>query len=485
MKKKIFLSFLYLLIAINISVSQNSTFNRIISNPANEVVNDIYEANNGDILLAGFRSDANEFWGKTSGLLYKLDNEGYMLDSLIQSVPNRRYCFERILPVQEDSLLILGYTSDTIREYIGCRSCKLTFQKVTNTLDSVSSKCITIPLFYEWGYCRISEGYNNNFLIGVTYMINYQINFMFYVLSNHLDSIIARDFSDKPRCCGPIRQLNDSTYWICHDNNSHYYILDNSLSITEYEYARPHSLDSPLGVKWDTDTSFYLTGEWNGGNEHDIGLYKQIHPIDSTNSMFNSWGTTDKVDIPALSPIDFRHKDSIFTGGASPPGLYFGSFASWYYVLQTDSNLNVRWERFYGGDAFYMMQKIIASKDGGCIIAGTRYDYQHVTEEELDIHVLKLNSEGLLVSTPEEQSIQMREALVFPNPGTDYLKVRVAAHHRQSTFELFDINGRIILTESIIGKWGEINTSALPSGTYIYRVYNEEGLFESGKWLKR
>jgi hypothetical protein len=74
---------------------------------------------------------------------------------------------------------------------------------------------------------------------------------------------------------------------------------------------------------------------------------------------------------------------------------------------------------------------------------------------------------------------------VFPNPGSNYLKVRVAAHYKQSIFELFDLNGRIVLTKSINGKWGEINTSALPSGSYIYRVWNEEGLFESGKWWKR
>ncbi len=464
--------------------SQNTTFDHVFTNPLNEVVKDIYEADNGDIFIAGFRSKANEFWGKTSGLLYKLDKEGNILDSLIQPVSNRRYCFEHIIPLQEDSLLLLGYTSDTIREYIGCNNCQLTFQKITNTFDSVSSKSYAIPSSYQWAYSRTAKGLNDITLIGITYMIDYQFKFMFYVLTPELDSIIARDYSDMPRCCGPIKHLKDSTYWICDENRYNYYCLNNELILTEYITARPHNLDSPMGLKWDTDTSFYMTGEWNGGNEHDIGLYKQIHPIDSTNSIFKSWGT-DKLDIPALSAIDFRHKDSIFTGGTSPYWFYYGNFASWYYVLQTDSNLNIRWERFYGGDAYYMMQKIVASNDGGCIIAGTRYDYQNTSEEELDIHILKLNSEGLLVGTAEEPTIEMREALVFPNPGTNHLKVRIAAHYKESIFELYDIGGKIVLSEQIIGKWGEVNTVALKSGTYVYRIYNEEGLFESGKWLKQ
>jgi hypothetical protein len=145
----------------------------------------------------------------------------------------------------------------------------------------------------------------------------------------------------------------------------------------------------------------------------------------------------------------------------------------------------VRWERFYGGDAQYVMYTIIASNDGGCIISGTRYDYLNATEKELDIHILKLNNEGLLVGTREETAIEMREALVFPNPGTNYLKLRIAAQYKQSTFELFDMNGKKVLTQQINGKWGEVNTTLLNAGTYIYNIYNSGGLFESGKWVKR
>ncbi len=193
------------------------------------------------------------------------------------------------------------------------------------------------------------------------------------------------------------------------------------------------------------------------------------------------------MDIPALlnSSLDYKNKDSIFIGGTTNFSFYFMPLPSWYFVIQTDSNLNVRWERFYGGDARYTMSCIKASKDGGCIVAGNKYAYLNDTIEQLDIHILKLNSEGLLVSTPEQPGIEMHEAIVFPNPGTDQIRFRIASQYKQSTFELFDMHGRIVLSEQVIGKWGEVNSTHLSPGTYVYRIFNQDGLFESGKWIKQ
>ncbi len=462
---------------------QDATFEYLLSTPMNEVVYDVFESESGDIIFCGFVSKPNEFMGKTEGLIVKIDNKGNFKDSIILISPNRRNVINRLLSDSNNSIVTSGYTSDTTREFIGYKNSIIEIKKISSQLDILDRNSFSLPTNYEYWFSITERGANNNLLVGGTIKtLNFQI--FFYVLSNNFDSIQARYYSDEGRVCGAIKQLSDTTYWMADEIMSDYYSINEHFDLIVHENARPNNINSPYGIKWDTDTSFYLTGEWNGGSDHDIGLYKQKHPIDSTNSLFKSWGTSC-LDIPASGALDFNHKDSIFIGGTKCYGIFFGTWPSWYYVLQTDSNLNIRWERFYGGDAYYKMQKIIAAKDGGCIIAGTRYDYQNVTEEELDIHVLKLNSEGLLVSTPEEPAIEMREALVFPNPGTNHLKVRIAAHYKKSNFELYDISGKIVLSEQIIGKWGEVNTVALKSGTYVYRIYNEEGLFESGKWLKR
>ena len=68
--------------------------------------------------------------------------------------------------------------------------------------------------------------------------------------------------------------------------------------------------------------------------------------------------------------------------------------------------------------------------------------------------------------------------------GTNEIKVRIATQHSESLFQLFDMNGKQIVSQEIIGKWGTINTDFLKSGTYIYRITSKQGLYESGKWVK-
>jgi hypothetical protein len=265
--------------------------------------------------------------------------------------------------------------------------------------------------------------------------------------------------------------------------------LDSALKIIADENV-PNALEGNISVKWDTDTSFYLLGDkLSPSPSHNLGFIRQYHPLDTEGHLFNQWGVSDTIDFPAaINGIDFKYKDTIFICGTRNLDFYnpyFGRQPSWFIILQTDSMLNIRWERFYGGDAYYVLGKIIASNDGGCIIGGTRYDYLNVSEEKRDLFILKLNEEGLLVGSPETPSIEMHEAIVYPNPGTNEIKVRIAAQYPESLFQLFDMNGKQIASEKMFGKFGSINTGFLKPGVYIYRISSMDGLFETGKWVRK
>ena len=59
------------------------------------------------------------------------------------------------------------------------------------------------------------------------------------------------------------------------------------------------------------------------------------------------------------------------------------NYPSEYVLLQTDSLLNIRWEKFYGdGEYYYELMRVFATNDGGCILAGTRYDFNAGIEKE-------------------------------------------------------------------------------------------------------
>ena len=467
---------------------QTTTFEYLLSNPSsNEIINDIYEAPDGFIYGVGFVTKPNEYSYKANGFILKLDKEGFFVDSSKLCISNKRFCIDNILSDNDDLFVLSGYSSDTINGWPNNKGCCIELKKINSNLEVLSEKTFTFPPDYGYWNMLTRRGKNDDLLIGGS-IFPYNIPYIFfYVIDEQFDSIKANFYVDSTRTCYAIHQVNDSSYWLIDGIRPDYYTMDNILNLTSHKYAVPHWINAPYGNKWDTDTSFYLVGEWNDGPDDDIGFFRQFNPIDSTNNLFNTWGTLDTLDLPASwEALDFNTIDSIFIGGST--NIWAGNFnpwPSWYFIIQTDSNLNARWERFYGGDAYYVMHKIIASNDGGCIVAGTRYDYQNVTEEELDIHILKLNSEGLLVGTNENPAIEMYEVLVFPNPGSNYLKVRIAAQYKQSSFKLYDISGKQVLSQQITGKWGDVNTTFLKAGTYLYKIYNHKGLHESGKWVKQ
>ena len=453
----------------------------------NELIFDILENDDGCIYIVASETKPGQILYKATGLVIKLSNMGLMIDSAKYDINDRRYLLTDILHDGSDQFILSGFSTDTFPTLPNVHgNCNIELKKINTSLDIISNRNFVIPPEFNYFNSVTYKGLFDDILIGGSFISENIRRMFFSVFNNDFDSINTKIYQDKFRTCYSIKQLDDTTYWICDGEKSSYYLLDENLNINDYDYARPYWNYTP-GIKWDTETSFYLAGQWNGGSGDDIGLYKQFDPIDSTGNIFNSWGTTDTIDIPALlnSALDFNNKDSIFIGGTTNFSSYFVKAPSWYFILQTDSNLNVRWERFYGGDARYTMSCIKASNDGGCIVAGNRYDFLNDTIEQLDIHILKLNGEGMLVNTPEHPGIEMHEAIVFPNPGTDRVRLRIASQYKQSTFEIFDIRGRQVLSKQIVGKWGEINTGQLIPGTYVYRIYNHKGLFESGKWIKQ
>ena len=72
---------------------------------------------------------------------------------------------------------------------------------------------------------------------------------------------------------------------------------------------------------------------------------------------------------------------------------------------------------------------------------------------------------------------------IYPNPGTNQLNIKTKL--KNSTFELIDFTGKIIIHKSLNSFTNYINTSNIPSGMYFYRIHNNEKIIESGKWVKQ
>ena len=129
---------------------QDATFEYLLSTSRNEVVQDVVELSTGEIFLCGFISKPNEFMGKSGGLVFKIDNKGHFLDSIIFYNPNRRIVIDRLLQDSNNMIVCSGYSSDTVREFIGHKNSRLELKRINDQLVLIDSSSFDLPTNYEY-----------------------------------------------------------------------------------------------------------------------------------------------------------------------------------------------------------------------------------------------------------------------------------------------------------------------------------------------
>ncbi|MBW6491650.1 MAG: T9SS type A sorting domain-containing protein [Lentimicrobium sp.] len=140
---------------------------------------------------------------------------------------------------------------------------------------------------------------------------------------------------------------------------------------------------------------------------------------------------------------------------------------------------------FYGGDGVYDPNDIIETSDHHIVVAGDFFNNLAVPFNcHFDPFILKVNNEGLIVNSQSHDLPVAQEAIVFPNPGHDYLQVKLAVQHKTATLELFDLNGRSVSFVEIKADMQQVNTSTLSAGIYPYRITANNQLIGVGKWVK-
>jgi len=64
---------------------------------------------------------------------------------------------------------------------------------------------------------------------------------------------------------------------------------------------------------------------------------------------------------------------------------------------------------------------------------------------------------------------------VFPNPTSHILTLKISEYNNEKlSYQLFDLQGRLLKSEQIVGAETQINTENLPASTYLMSVLNQE-----------
>jgi ABC-type metal ion transport system substrate-binding protein len=114
-------------------------------------------------------------------------------------------------------------------------------------------------------------------------------------------------------------------------------------------------------------------------------------------------------------------------------------------------------------------------------MVGSRYD-NNTQDQERDIYVVKVDSNGLITWTKEIPT-DKQETSIYPNPGTSQLNIKTKGNLKD--FELLNINGQVVIREMLDKNNSIINVESIKPGIYFYRLVDKKNkTVETGKWIK-
>ena len=492
MKKVIF----YLLLALNMNqpAFSQQTFERLLSNPNDETIQDIIEEENGNFLLAG-RNIINES-SIISGYILQLDSFGNVLFEST-SFPTGDYSWFSSVYKINDNYFLLG----TIKETMDTYNDMLWYLKLNPDLKVVDQKTFPLPMNRWFSYINSIIDSDTNFVL-TGYVTRYDTtssgvvfqnhDAFFYKISLEGDSLTSRFYtSDIPWhfSFDIIESTDKSKYYafVCHfpDDNFEYdsqrFTLSKNFDSIALEPI-PFWMYDPNSPVYLNQTDILISGKGQGEYpyHHIIAIQNEAGEIINT----NHFKKEPYREHPPMKNSISKFGDNIYVGGNSNfdyGNPFWSSQDSWFHLVKVNSDLSMVWEKWFGGDAYYFMYNILATRDGGCIMVGTRYDDQ-TQNQERDIYIVKVNGDGLIV-WEREISINDRFSVVYPNPGHQ-LNIRLAAQHPKAFLSLFDQYGRLAVQQQLHQSESTVETRHLPAGVYLYQLTAPTGLNESGKWVK-
>ncbi len=264
--------------------------------------------------------------------------------------------------------------------------------------------------------------------------------------------------------------------------------LDANLNLTEVR-STPLWIDSYMTAEKIDETKYYLTGKaYSSLTHYDVTIGKfDIMEDTLVNNHAGSPGAVPDYSAwrRCMTPAN---SNSIYTGGTTNDNSLFytcnSNYIKKFMLSNYDSLLNCRWTYFYGCDtACLTLSTMEATSDGGCIMAGMLYDPDN-PENMLDIIVIKVDSIGLITGLPDNTTITTHQAIVYPNPGQDYIVIQSGPQIAGSEFRLYSISGELIMRTTLNTPHEQSDVSSLPPGVYPWQITHQGKTIEQGKWIK-
>ena len=470
------------------------------NSPTNEGLGNFLENTNKEYI--GYFSRYNSDTDIYDHFLNKIDNSGKLILSVRFVKPDTNCFFTDIIQINDEPVeyLLSGYGNALFK----AGNVFDFFIKVDSNFNIIWEKTYFLcppeinPIFENKQ--RLLKKKDSGYIFTTLYDNSGNNRLIFFELSENGDSLAYRAYAGDSAgsAVDDLYYNSDSSAYIVNLEDSHQVpfwgtaqmvTIDFDFNQTEVTYLpRWHEA---MTSKLLPDGSIVSGGIYDGILLNPWQHLIQICALKYDTSLIltdSSYFTNPDDDIGKregyYNSIDYHYPNSIFVAGTYDydVGIWI-SHPSWIAIAKYDSDLNLLADKYIGGDAYYTLSNIVATSDGGALITATRYDYQ-TQDYEHDFYVIKLDSLDLLVGNNEHKSNDLvKNAIVYPNPGKNEFYLRTALKNKN--FELVTLSGKIVFSKKIDQLITNIKVNAIKRGTYLWKIYDQQKVYETGKWVKQ
>jgi hypothetical protein len=457
------------------------------STPNDEIPNSVIEtADSGFIIAAGIKTPT--FGYQT--LFIRLNKNGDTLSTKTLIFPGGISGLGNLIKLDNGSYLGIG------GKVLSSGTFKLWLLNFTDTFTIIKDTSYFINLESMFTYYGFFDHSANLIIYGSLSLTSTSAYHPFIFTSNQtLDSLGYKFFDvstsqeaysmiEKPDTTGYLMMIS-GTYLVNTSSPSQILTMDYSFNVNNID-SLPGKLGWYLNSKSINKHDIIITGQrWYEGSipqMEKIGILK----LNSSFSVKDKFylGPEDTISYPGIySNLDFTDTNNIFCIGTANVNIsnVYSTIPSYILIGKFNSSLNLTWQKYYGGDQYYLVTCVRAVKDGGVIIGATSFNYQRQNHER-DIFIIKIDSNGLITGIHQPPTNNVNKTLVYPNPGQDLLNIET--QQENLVFHLVDLMGREICNKNLIPGKNVMQVQDLNAGIYIYKVARNSQMMECGKWIK-
>ena len=487
------------LIIVNFSFSQQTFFTQVDDDTFHMPM-DILIKQDGNMLFCSQFKLGNQSW---NSMMIEVNHFGEIMNEWTFETNDDETMLCTRLMESDDHFYLFGEGNKNNKAHVSNIKFDLQFNEVDQYYYDINGlnpgKLFPLKVlcrdttFHIVGLARCTNTFQPPFYLKTSHSGSY-LHSSYYNPSPSYIELWPMDFYFSPG--------SDNLFTICQDwhcnNNSwaHFYEFDTTMSVVSHLPITTGNLGFIMldyKIFRDSDSSFYLAHRyWDILNNG--GWNSQVTRFDLNGNTLNDFIFQCEED----SASWLAH----YNGMDTLPGGNLLMCATWnltsgfgiqqeptkIVLFKLSPTLDLIWQKYlFGEKGMYEAYAMKAHPDGGIVILGTHCPTPPTSTDVKEVFIMKTDSTGNITVGLDENKPRLKttEAILYPNPASDFVNIEFSRVYHEAVFELMDIGGKVILQKQLYGNHQHINISSVPAGTYVYRIFNVDGLDERGKVVVR